>query len=98
MFEVIETEDTRFLVKSGVSAYSSKERIQFLPTVCPPVGSKGIGKTIVQRDDCPRLAERPDEGASAAEIARCMEEDFRETLAEAAEMALDEKQADENNT
>lgn len=43
------------------------------------------------------MVDRPDEDASAAEIARWMEEDFGEALAEGVEEAVEEKQTDEND-
>ncbi len=44
------------------------------------------------------MVDRPDEDASAAEIARWMEEDFGEALAEGIEQATEEEdEGDEHN-
>mgnify|MGYP007116791507 FL=1 len=43
------------------------------------------------------MPERPDEDASAAEIARWMEEDFGEALAEGIEQATEEDEGDEHD-
>lgn len=43
------------------------------------------------------MVDRPDEGASTAEIARWMEEDFGEALAEGAKNTLEEDNDNEND-
>jgi hypothetical protein len=43
------------------------------------------------------MPERPGEDASAAEIARWMEEDFGEALAEGIEQATEEDEGDEHD-
>jgi hypothetical protein len=43
------------------------------------------------------MLDRPDEDASAAEIARWMEEDFDEALAEGIEQATEEDENDEHD-
>lgn len=43
------------------------------------------------------MPERPDEDASAAEIARWMEKDFGEALAEGIEQATEEDESDEHD-